>query len=145
MCRAFGGNKSNIDTFQVVGFANWKKATEKFSEHHKSSVHIYAGLKLKSHQQTLTTEKSSHANQQWTDKESWWEQRISEKKKVRLCSSVVTLVVTTKRMNQKNQGNFLQLMDLRATDNQLINRLFKKRERFFFIMFIASTRISWSI
>jgi len=37
MCHAFGGNKSKTDIFLVTGFANWKKATEKFNEHQKST------------------------------------------------------------------------------------------------------------
>lgn len=133
-CHAFAGNESKTDTFQVTGFANWKKATEKFREHQKSSVHIPAGLKIKSHQQTLKTGSiatqisSEHAKR--VDENREYLKKICETL-LFCCRSGISLRGHDETDESENRGNFLQLMDLRATDNQLINRLYKKRERFY--------------
>uniref|UniRef100_A0A3B3R2M6 TTF-type domain-containing protein n=1 Tax=Paramormyrops kingsleyae TaxID=1676925 RepID=A0A3B3R2M6_9TELE len=131
-CRAFGELKT--DTFQVTGFGNWRKATEKFNEHQKSSVHISAGLKMKGYQQTRKTGSvatqisSEHAKR--VDENREYLKKICETL-LFCCRSCIALRGHDETEESQNRGNFLELMDLRANDSQLINRLFKKRERSF--------------
>ncbi|KAL4121826.1 hypothetical protein QTP88_014259 [Uroleucon formosanum] len=111
-CRAFPSNTSD-PTFVSVGFKQWSKASYKsFPQHEKSFGHKEASAKLAGYK--------------------------SSKKSGSIINSLLYcarqgIAVRGHREDEdsSNKGNFLELLTLRANDNDIIQRYFIEKEKTF--------------
>ena len=106
--------------FTVDGFANWKKAIEKFREHQSSQSHRFATQQL--------VQSSKPVDQQLSTQKFTWQQQAG------LCQS--KLLTSLKYLARQGQalrghddedGNFIQLLKLRATDVSELQQWFERK------------------
>lgn len=112
------------DTFIATGFSNWKKALEKFSAHEKSQCHREAATKLAS----LTH--VSVANQL---------QNQSHSEMVESREALMAIFTTLRFLSRqglairgktKEESNFIQCLEMRADDSEVLNKWLKRSAKF---------------
>jgi hypothetical protein len=113
------------DTFTVTGFKNWKKGDEKFRQHQSSHAHRISVENLKS----------------FFDVTSIDVRLLSEKEKEQKCSQKCLLKIITSltflakqgmsiRGNVNEEGNFAQLLQTRAEDDEELKKWLNRKVDF---------------
>ncbi|KAL4091238.1 hypothetical protein QTP88_025960 [Uroleucon formosanum] len=133
-CRAFPSNTSD-PTFVSVGFKQWSKASYKsFPQHEKSFRHKEASAKLAGY-------KSSKKSGSIISKVNTHHQQIVADNRAYLKCILDSLLYCARQgiavrghredEDSSNKGNFLELLTLRANDNDIIQRYFIEKEKTF--------------
>ncbi|KAL4091756.1 hypothetical protein QTP88_026398 [Uroleucon formosanum] len=133
-CRAFPSNTSD-PTFVSVGFKQWSKASYKsFPQHEKSFGHKEASAKLAGY-------KSSKKSGSIISKVNTHHQQIVADNRAYLKCILDSLLYCARQSiavrghredeDSSNKGNFLELLTLRANDNDIIQRYFIEKEKTF--------------
>lgn len=99
------------ETFTQVGFRNWKKALEKFSEHDRSSSHRFSREQLVAGSRPgVDTQISKHVN----------EQQVRARKALYIIFTSAQLLARQGlafRGHETDEGNFKQLLRVRSEDS----------------------------
>lgn len=105
--------------FVSTGFHNWKRATEKFSTHQLSQAHKVAISTLTYQNRSVETQLSTAKDQQ---------QREGRSCLVKIVKSLCFLARQglALRGHSDDEGNFKQLLQLRADDDDVLKRWFSK-------------------
>ncbi|KAL4148872.1 hypothetical protein QTP88_003017 [Uroleucon formosanum] len=133
-CRAFPSNTSD-PTFVSVGFKQWSKASYKsFPQHEKSFGYKEASAKLAGY-------KSSKKSGSIISKVNTHHQQIVADNRAYLKCILDSLLYCARQgiavrghredEDSSNKGNFLELLTLRANDNDIIQRYFIEKEKTF--------------
>lgn len=134
-CRAFPTIGAE-GTFTTSGFKKWGKAIEKFNVHQKSNAHKEAQAKVLGYKQSLLSNSGSIIG--LIDKNH--STVVTENREYLRCI-LETLLYCSKQgiairghdeeSESLNKGNFLELLTLRAKDNNIIKRFYMEKEKTF--------------
>lgn len=116
--------KCKKDSFTNTGFRNWKNAREKFGKHQNTTAHHLAVNDLQAQKQsTVTAQISSKAR---------GDQLLAQNALLCIISSVRYLAQQGLALRGKegDDGNLIQLLELRASDNGDIQQWLKKKTTF---------------
>ncbi|XP_060865885.1 zinc finger MYM-type protein 1-like [Metopolophium dirhodum] len=132
-CRAFSPNNSD-SSFIDGGFCTWSKATFAFNKHEKSLSHKHSTLKVNSY-------KASFISGSVADKVDNHHQHELAENRMYLSNLLDSLLFCGRQgigirghredESSLNKGNYLELLNLRAKDNTIINRFFIEKEKTF--------------
>lgn len=133
-CRAFSDpNKGYTESaFTINGFNNWSKAVQKFKSHESCDSHKNSESCLVNFTESLLSGSICAKLDKQYSKE------VDENRKYlkKVCETVVfcarqgiALRGHDEKISSNNRGNFLELMDLRAKDCPLIEKVFKNKEK----------------
>ncbi|KAL4148283.1 hypothetical protein QTP88_002559 [Uroleucon formosanum] len=133
-CRAFPSNTSD-PTFVSVGFKQWSKASYKsFPQHeksfgHKEAIAKLAGYKSSKKSGSIISKVNTHHQQIVADNRAYLKCILDSL----LYCARQSIAVRGHREDEdsSNKGNFLELLTLRANDNDIIQRYFIEKEKTF--------------
>lgn len=135
-CRLFKNEVRGYseNTFTEIGFQNWKKGVEKFKSHESSEAHRSSIEKLRAYESSL--KRGSVTVQLISQRAS----EIEENKKYleSICETLlfcarqgIALRGHDEKEDSSNKGTFLELLNLRSKDNDLVKKFFMKKEKYF--------------
>ena len=110
--------------FITVGFTNWKKASERFNNHETSACHKEAVLR------TITLPATTQDNGECLSKEHQREKMERQQCLLKILSNIRFLARQGLPLRGHGSGtdsNFIQLLKLRAQDDQRIEGWLTKR------------------
>ncbi|XP_026811042.1 zinc finger MYM-type protein 1-like [Rhopalosiphum maidis] len=133
-CRVFP-SKTSDPTFVSVGFKQWSKASFKsFPQHEKSFGHKEASAKLAGYKNSkksgsIISKVNTHHQQIVADNRAYLKCILDS---LLFCARQ-GIAIRGHRVDEdsSNKGNFLELLTLRAKDNDIIQRYFIEKEKTF--------------
>ena len=133
-CRVFGRTSQQHEGFVSTGFQKWKSALEKFRAHQNSSAHKSAVLTWKVAKRTRNNPETNvvclvnHQRKKEIDENREYLKNIIETL-IFIGRQGISLRGHRENSESLNKGNFLELLQLRANDNELINCFFRNKEK----------------